>query len=200
MKYLTNGLGNKWELLENTFKLYPCGIVIHPLIDGCLSLHQKGIKIEDIDRLEVSVNPQSMRLCFVQHPATALQTIFSLYYGCAVALIYGQAGRKEFSDKACNEQQVASVRDKVDVKTDAALRDEAQLRLIFKDGRKLDGYVKHAKGSLENPLTQEDLEWKFIDQSEEAMGIEKCKRIMEKCWKLDEIENISELLALCRTE
>jgi 2-methylcitrate dehydratase PrpD len=95
---------------------------------------------------------------------------------------------------------VASVRNKVDVKTDAALRDEAQLRLIFKDGRKLDEYVKHAKGSLENPLTQEDLEWKFIDQSEEAMGIEKCKRIMEKCWKLDEIENISELLALCRTE
>jgi hypothetical protein len=45
-----------------------------------------------------------------------------------------------------------------------------------------------------------DLERKFVDQSEEIMGLEMCERIMEACWKIDEINDISELLLLCRKE
>jgi aconitate decarboxylase len=201
LSYLTNDLGSKWELLENTFKPYPCGIVIHPLIDGCLALHDKGVRTENIKKLEVAVNPQCMRLCFVRHPETALQAIFSLYHGCAVALLYGAAGRKEFLDEVCNDSLVASIRDKIDVTTDAKLRDdEAQLRVIFKDGKHQDEHVDHAKGSLERPMTEQDLERKFIDQSELIMGLEKCRKIMKACWTIDEIEDISTLLELCRTE
>jgi aconitate decarboxylase len=199
--YLTNNLGEQWELLENTFKPYPCGIVIHPLIDGCLALHEKGVKTENIKKLEVAVNPQCMRLCFVRHPETALQAIFSLYHGCAVALIYGAAGRKEFSDDVCKDSLVGSIRDKIDVSTDAKLRDdEAQLRVIFQDGGHQDEHVDHAKGSLEKPMTEQDLERKFIDQSELIMGLEKCQKIMKACWAIDEIEDISTLLELCRIE
>ena len=33
---LTGGLGERFEILRNTYKPYPCGIVIHPIIDACL--------------------------------------------------------------------------------------------------------------------------------------------------------------------
>jgi aconitate decarboxylase len=196
---MTNDLGETWELLENTFKPYPCGIVIHPLIDGCLAAHQSGLKFDSIGKIKVIVNPQCMRLCFIQQPKTALEAIFSLYHGCAVALIYGQAGPKQFSDNVCNEKVVISVRDKIEVSIDEFVRDdEAHLRFILNDGTQTEEHVEHAKGSLANSLTREELEAKFLDQSEGPIGVDKCKQVMEMCWTLDTIADISQLLKLCR--
>src|SRR5262245_47909488 len=35
---VTSELGVRWELMQNAYKPYPCGIVIHPVIDACLDL------------------------------------------------------------------------------------------------------------------------------------------------------------------
>jgi 2-methylcitrate dehydratase PrpD len=35
---LTGSLGERWEAALDTYKPYPCGIVLHPLIDGCLQV------------------------------------------------------------------------------------------------------------------------------------------------------------------
>jgi len=35
---ITEHLGSTWEILENTYKPFACGIVIHPTIDGCIQL------------------------------------------------------------------------------------------------------------------------------------------------------------------
>jgi 2-methylcitrate dehydratase PrpD len=37
---IVGGLGQRWELLNNTYKPYPCGIVMHAVIDACLGLRQ----------------------------------------------------------------------------------------------------------------------------------------------------------------
>ena len=33
-----DGLGKQWELLDLAYKPYPCGVVIHPVIDACLDI------------------------------------------------------------------------------------------------------------------------------------------------------------------
>lgn len=196
---LNDRLGQKWDLLDNTFKPYPCGIVIHPLIDGGLELQKRGISPRDVQRIHVKVNPQCVRLCNIRHPKTALEAIFSLYHGCAVALLYGAARKSEYTDEICTEKQVAEVREKIEVVTDAALRDdEAHLIAVLED-RKEVVHIKHAKGSLANPLTQRDVEAKFIEQSKAVLGLETCKRIVEICGHLESLDNIGQLLELCQT-
>ena len=37
---LLDGWGRRWELLDNTYKPYPCGIVSHPAIEAAEALHQ----------------------------------------------------------------------------------------------------------------------------------------------------------------
>jgi len=49
-------------------------------------------------------------------------------------------------------------------------------------------------------MNREGLERKFVDQSEGVLGRERCVRIMQACWRIEEMEDISELLALCRKE
>jgi len=200
MDALSDRLGQKWDLLDNTFKPYPCGIVIHPVIDAGLELQKRGISPKDVQTIHVKVNPQCVRLCNIRHPKTALEAIFSLYHGCAVALLYGAAGKVEYSDEACNRQEVAEIRAKIEATTDATLRDEeAHLIVLLRDGRQEKVHIKHAKGSLTNPLTQKDVEAKFIDQSKDALGMEKCKRIIEICRNLENLENIAQLLEFCQT-
>ena len=37
---MTDGLGERWETLENTYKPFATGIVAHPAIDGCIRLRR----------------------------------------------------------------------------------------------------------------------------------------------------------------
>src|SRR3984893_9001124 len=55
---ITDGLGETWELLENTYKPFACGIVIHPVIDGCIQLRrEQGLTADAISRVELRVHP-----------------------------------------------------------------------------------------------------------------------------------------------
>ena len=204
--------GGPFELLENTFKPYPCGIVIHPLIDGCLKEHDFLRDRNMIDSLqetlevvEVVVNPQCVRLCSVRHPRSALETIFSLYHGCAVALLYGRAGPTEFSDAACNDPIIRSIRDKVQVTTDQSVADDAA-RLKFRYSPQSvsavcavmadEVFIDHATGSLANPMGAQQVEDKFLDQARAIIGGEKSSDIIELCRGLENVTDMGVLGAL----
>ena|SRR5579859_3569285 len=100
----------------------------------------------------------------------------------------------------CNDELVASVRDKIDVTTDVSLRDdEAKLCFSLENGERKGIHVEHAKGSLAKPMTKGELEAKFLDQSVGIIDRAKCQEIIKECWQIDAIEDISRLLGLCRT-
>ena len=39
---ITEGLGETWEIMANTHKPYPCGVVLFPVIDACLELRARN--------------------------------------------------------------------------------------------------------------------------------------------------------------
>src|SRR6478609_7999358 len=52
---ITDGLGERWELASNTYKPYPCGIVMHSVIDACLALRRDhALAVSDIAEIVVS--------------------------------------------------------------------------------------------------------------------------------------------------
>lgn len=206
--------GGSWQILENTFKPYPCGIVIHPLIDGCIDLHntlnsnvrnndvptgqETKPTIDDISDIRVVVNPQCVRLCNIRHPCSGLETIFSLYHGCAVALLYGKAGPAEFSDRIARDPIVARIRDLISVETAEGIQDdEAMLYFKWNDAvpEKL-VHIKHATGSLAKPMSKDQLELKFIDQAIKCISLQQANAAIKACWNLDLFENVSEFASL----
>lgn len=196
--------GGSYQILENTFKPYPCGIVIHPLIDAALQarvMFQQGkmsgsspatanqiVDLTAIEKIGATVNPQCVRLCSVRHPATGLETIFSLYHAIAVGLLYGQAGPVQFSDIGCGDELSKQIRDKIQVFTDEKVADDAAiLKLTFIDKQEHVISINHATGSLANPMTSEQLETKFLDLSSDILGATRAREVIEKCLKLQEI-------------
>jgi aconitate decarboxylase len=205
--------GGPWQTLRVSFKPYPCGIVIHPLIDACLEMHAffsstnktaEGPKwVEDIGEIEVVANPQLVRLCNVRHPRTGLETVFSLYHGCAVALVHGRAGVAEFSDAvAAHDAKVHSIRDLVTVRVDDKMRDDEAI-LHFRT-RPISGgailektiRIERALGSVENPLSKDFLKEKFLRQAEGSLDRKTADAIIKACWELDVVEDISGIVKL----
>jgi len=44
-------LGQRFEISFNAYKPFACGIVIHPSIDACVQLRERGVRAEDIARI-----------------------------------------------------------------------------------------------------------------------------------------------------
>ncbi|ETN43912.1 uncharacterized protein HMPREF1541_11043 [Cyphellophora europaea CBS 101466] len=195
--------GGTYQIVENTFKPYPCGIVIHPLIDAAREAHRSFQQndavgdVADIESIEATVNPLCVRLCSVRHPKTGMETIFSLYHGIAVGILYDQAGPTQFSDHGCKDESAKQLRDKIEVRTDTKLADDtATLKITFLNKQERTFHVEHATGSLANPMTSEQLEAKFADLSSRVLGDSGTRNVIKQCWNLDEVTDMSEFVQL----
>ena len=198
---VTDELGQRFEISFNTYKPFACGIVIHPSIDACVQLRERGITPEQVERIELRVHSLVLELTGKKTPKDGLQAKFSVYHGCAAGLIYGQAGEEEFSDAVVNDPHVVALRDKVQATVDDSIDEaSAQVTAVLVDGRRLDIRVDHAIGSLQNPLSDARLESKFSSLVTPVLGDARCREITQACWGLASLPDVRVLTALCRPD
>ncbi|MEJ8814177.1 MmgE/PrpD family protein [Variovorax ureilyticus] len=195
---VTDELGERFEISFNTYKPFACGIVIHPSIDACVRLREQGITAEQVERIELRVHSLVLELTGKKEPKDGLQGKFSVYHGCAAGLLFGRAGEEEFSDAVVNDPRVVALRNKVQATVDDSI-DEAAVRVaaVLTDGRRVEVCVDHAIGSLENPLTDAQLEAKFASLVVPVIGQGHADEITQHCRALASMPDIRTLTALC---
>jgi 2-methylcitrate dehydratase PrpD len=159
---VTDELGQRFEISFNSYKPFACGIVIHPSIDACVQLRAQGITPEQVQSIELRVHSLVLELTGKKTPQDGLQGKFSVYHGCAAGLMFGRAGEEEFSDHVVTSAAVVALRDKVQATVDDSIDEAAaDVTAVLTDGRRVHVRVDHAIGSLENPLSDAQLEAKF---------------------------------------
>lgn len=168
-------LGSIWEITKNTFKPFPCDRIIHAAIDGWIQIHdqavKKGLRIADIKNATARVNPMVLSLTDNHDPKTGLDAKFSVYHAGAVALIYGEATPAQFTDEVVKDSAVIRLRDKVSVTAAKEVNEhEAFVAVEFANGTTLEVHVEHALGSVEKPLSAEQLKEKFLEQVSAQIG------------------------------
>jgi 2-methylcitrate dehydratase PrpD len=196
---VTDELRERFEISFNTYKPFACGIVIHPSIDACVQLRQQGIAPEQVERIELRVHSLVLELTGKKEPRDGLQGKFSVYHGCAAGLIYGQAGEDEFSDAVVNDPRVVATRNKVQATVDDTIDEAAvDVTAVLKDGRRVHVRVDHAIGSLQNPLSDAQLEAKFNALVHPVLGEARARDITRTCWSLAALPDTRSLTRLCR--
>ncbi|MGZ5250681.1 MAG: MmgE/PrpD family protein [Caldimonas sp.] len=192
-------LGERFEISFNTYKPFACGIVIHPSIDACTQLRAQGIAPEQVERIELRVHSLVLELTGKKEPKDGLQGKFSVYHGAAVGLIHGRAGEHEFSDEVVNDPRVVALRNKVHASVDDAVHEDAALvTALLKDGRRVEVRVDHAIGSLQNPLSDAQLEAKFDALVAPILGEARSREITGSWRALATLADVATLTALCR--
>lgn len=192
---ITDRLGQTWELAENTYKPFACGIVIHPVIDGCIQLrNERGLKAGEIERIDVGVHPLVLELCGRARPAVGLEGKFSVFHCAAVAVIDGAVGEAQFSDERVVDPRVTDLRDRVHAVVDPALHeDAADVRIALRDGTVLHRRVEHAIGSLARPMSDADLEAKFRGLCAPVLDGEAVAALVRETWRLEALASAGTL-------
>jgi len=180
---ITDELGQRFEISFNTYKPFACGIVVHPGIDACAQLRARGVKPEDVERIELKVHSLVLELCGKKEPADGLQAKFSIYHACAAGLMFGRAGEGEFDDAVVTSEPMVTLRRKVVATVDDAIREEqVDVTAVLRDGRREHVFIEHAIGSLQRPMSDTDLESKFHGQADEVLGAVRVQALIEACW------------------
>ena len=184
---LTDGLGEVWEIAKNTYKPYPAGIVLNPVIDAALAFAQRtGFDPATVTAVELSGNPFLRQRTDRPDVATGREAQVSAQHAIAIAFRRGEAGLEAFSDAAVAET-LKEGRPALVFIDDAAM-DIAAVRATFilADGSRETVEIEAARGSPGNPLTDAELEDKLRMLAERAGFQKPVQPLIDAIWALDQ--------------
>jgi 2-methylcitrate dehydratase PrpD len=192
---LSDGLGERFEVLRNTYKPYPCGIVIHPIIDACLQLRREhAIDPGSIARVSIKASTGAMVLCDRRNPQNELQAHVSLYHWVAATLLRGTARIQELQDPTVQDSEVMAFQDKVEAEGEPSMAaDASEVTVTLKDGSRHTCRIDHCIGSASNPMTDEQLTQKFIQLAEPVVGNAHARELAERSWDVEAMAEAGDL-------
>ena len=192
---ITDGWGEHYELMNNMYKPYACGLVVHAAIDGCIQLRREhDIRPAEVARIALKVSPLVLELTGKKTPRSGLEGKFSIYHAVAAALVYGEAGEAQFSAACVGDAEVISVRERVIATADPSIaRTEAHVTIALNDGRTYSRHVPHALGTLARPMSDADLEAKFRGLTEGVLSPAQSEEVIALCWQITALEDVGAL-------
>ena len=193
-----SGLGERYELLRNTYKPYACGLVIHPAIDAAVRWRAAGVRAADVERIDLTVHPMVMELTAKAAPRNGLEGKFSVFHSAAVALIDGAGGEAQYADARVNDPAVVALRGRVHAVADKRIAlDAVRAKLTLRDGttRALD--IEHCVGSVEQPMTDAQLDEKFRAQCDPVLGKQRSAAALSQLWRADALDDLAPCAAAC---
>jgi 2-methylcitrate dehydratase PrpD len=164
-----DGLGERWEILANAYKPYPCGVVLFPVIDACLELRHRLPAADQFDigriaRVEVRGHPLLRERTDRPDVADGRSAKVSLQHSVAVALLRGAAGIAQFTDAAVGDPAVRALRDRVIAADDASIPVEAAFVAVrLDDGSSLSEQVHAGRGTPGRPMSDIELDAKVSE-------------------------------------
>ena len=146
------------------------------------------------------MHPLVLELTGKTEPRSGLEGKFSVFHAAAVALREGDGGERQFSDRAVLDPAVVALRRRVSATIDPALEaDAALVEIELANGRRLQLHVEHAIGSKHRPMSNSDLEHKFLGLGEDVLGQERTRRLLDACWNIEHAQDVAAIASAART-
>jgi 2-methylcitrate dehydratase PrpD len=196
LSVVTEGLGESWQIMATSYKPYPCGFVIHPVLDCVLDWRRDNPKAE-VTRVVVRGNPLLAIRTDRPDISTGRESQVSVQHAVAAGLVTGKAGLDQFTDACVRDAKVLALRSKVEVVRDPSFSTiAASVEITTADGKTHRLAQAAARGSDVNPLEDADLEKKLRTV---AAGWDSCydtRPLIDAIWALDQSADVSKLASL----
>lgn len=202
LERLTEGLGDRWEMLGTSFKPYAACRHIHSAIDATLqALKGRQLPPREVERMTVRLYGAALDLCERVEATTPYAAKFNIPFVVATAVRYGKVGPEAFTEERLEERDIKELTRRVVLKRDEELDEmypakwPAVVEIVTRDGRREEARVDTPKGDPENPMSREDLAAKFRDLTRKHLQGQKIERYLQIALRLDELDNTNLLFA-----
>jgi 2-methylcitrate dehydratase PrpD len=186
---LTDDLGAVWEIGTNTYKPYPVGVVLNPVLEACLDLRAKGtITLEDVADVELTGHPLLQQRADRLDVITGRESQVSAQHAIAIALRRGRAGLAE----------TTNIRPNLTFIDDGTCDIEsACVRITTRAGDTHIVKIKNTRGGTNNPLTDVDLDDKLKALAEYGGLTRDVTPLANALWALDNVQDAGVIMKHC---
>ncbi|MDB5779871.1 MAG: MmgE/PrpD family protein, partial [Polaromonas sp.] len=173
---LREGLGQRYEFAQLSYKPYPCCRFNHTTIEAALTLRAShGIDAQRVRRVRVGVNRQAYEAVCTpvevrKLPPTIVHSQFSIPYNVAAALIDGGVGLGHFSDNSIRRADILALAQRVDTFVDDDIQREwsrnispARLEIDLEDGTTHTLRIDLPLGHHSRPMSTANFDAKAAD-------------------------------------
>jgi 2-methylcitrate dehydratase PrpD len=208
---ITDGIGRRWKITENCYKLHSCCGHTHSAIDVALDVRsQRGWltteALSAVSRVDVETYGPGYEIVRELNPRTPYAAKFSLAYCVAAALLEGRVNLEQFGEDRFGEDGVVqpeiaaflprihvAVREDLTAKYPAAWPTRVTISLT--DGTKLRRESDYPRGNPENPVTTPALEAKFLELVGRRFGDRFAEKALAAVQSLHDSEDVSRVFA-----
>ena len=194
--WLTSELGSRWEILQVAQKPYPTGVVLNPVIDASLAFYADAdFDVNAVQSVEVYGHPllkdRADRAIVGSTPDARL----SVQHTVAVTLLRGLPGTAAFEEPAYRDADVQRLAHHVSVHVDDSI-DVESCRIDIKTttGQTVRQDIACGRGSLKNPLSDEDLELKCRISAADLLSDTDLTELMQDIWQLEQMDDVGQIM------
>ncbi|MFA5664784.1 MmgE/PrpD family protein [Castellaniella sp.] len=182
---LQAGLGARWEILQNGFKLYPSILASHSPIGAALDIVERaGPVADEIAAVEIRTYATVKSHFSSKDVQKTMAARLSVPYCVAAALVDGEITQRQFAPERFNDARIRRVLEVTEVVADPELtplypeKFPARVVVTRHDGTRLEAIVYYPKGDPANPLSAAELEQKFRDNVQQVLSPEQADRLV----------------------
>jgi 2-methylcitrate dehydratase PrpD len=203
LEKITENLGERYKILETSFKNHASCRHTHPAVDAALQIREREmIDHNDISKVRIETYPDALKIAGIQEPRTPYEAKFSLKYCTSTALYTGRLGPEEFTESFLTNHKIRRLMDRTEIIIDEILGREypakwpSRVEVTTKGGGRYSAQVDHPLGDPENPLPMEKLVEKFKMLASKELSEKKVETVIETVFKLEKVSNMGELTEL----
>ncbi len=197
---LFQSLGQKFEIIQNTRKIYACAGWRNPIIEATIHLvDTHGLKHADIANIRIEACTGVQHLPNYPQPHSGLETKFSAQYAAAVALMDHAGGVAQFSDERVADPVLADLTRRVTLEFAPDLGPfQTRVSLTTRDSKTHSHFIPVQKGKHSNPMTWDELVVKFSANASATLPPPQVKSLPPMIRTLESLSDSAEMLKLCR--
>jgi len=203
---LLDGLGSKFLITDCSYKAFPTEALTHQPITAVLNIcRAHSIAAEDVEEIHVRTTTRGADILSdpsKYQPTTKETADHSLPYCIAAAVADGNVLPSSFEEKKLRDPRIWTLLPKIKVVADPEIDDlfpavkRAIVRITTNDGAVYEEQVDHAKGSPENPMSDDDIVAKFRANAAAVLTPERQQRVIEATWALEDFADIGDYMQL----
>ncbi len=203
---LLDGLGEKFLITDCGYKAFPTEALTHQPMSAVLNAMQNnGLVAEDLAKIHIQTTARGADILSdpsKYDPQTKETADHSLPYCLAAAAADFGVYPNSFSDEKLFDPRIRALLGKIEVvandEIDAMFpaTKRAIATLTTNDGREFTETVDHAKGSPQNPLSDDELIAKFRANCDGVLDAARQDAIIEATWAFDECGDVGDYMKL----
>jgi 2-methylcitrate dehydratase PrpD len=197
--HVEDAWGAPYAILQNSFKPHASCMITHPIIDAASAVHRElqrtGRSLDDVAVIECHINALAPRVAGYTAPQTGLEGKFSVAFCCVLGLLYGRATPDRFAPAIVDDTAVRAMTARVRLVVDAKIGEQqARVSLRFADGDVLSQAIDMAKGNPANPLSDTELEEKFMALAKPSFG-PRTRDVAARLWAFEGVAQVADWIS-----